>query len=293
VTYLAVGIDRGQRLPRRPAFSAQQTFQRRMLSILMPAYNEAHSIAENVCETVETMRALGIDFEIVVIDDGSMDGTVAAASSVLRTWPDHVRVVRCQRNEGKGNALICGAWYAKGDYVAFLDADMDLHPEQLARFFEIMTARNADAVIGSKFHPDSKVDYPLQRRIYSFFYYMLVRALFGLPVRDTQTGIKLFKREVLECVLPRILVKRFAFDLELLANAHHFGYRIVEAPVTLNFQRVCSRLRFNAVWNVLLDTLAIFYRMRILHYYDRHERAARPDGSAGSHEVVVPAIIGE
>jgi glycosyltransferase involved in cell wall biosynthesis len=265
-----------------------------VLSILMPAYNEAHSIAENVCETVETMHALGIDFEIVVIDDGSMDGTHAAASRALHTWPDRVRVVRCTRNEGKGNALICGTAYSRGDYVAFLDADMDLHPEQLANFFAIMRARRADAVIGSKFHPESKVEYPPLRRMYSFLYYVLVRALFGLPVRDTQTGIKLFKREVLDRVLPRVLVKRFAFDLELLANIHHFGYRIAEAPVTLNFQRVCSRLRLPAVWNVFLDTLAIFYRMRILHYYDRPLRApTQLDFAASSHEIVVPVTIGE
>ena len=265
-----------------------------MLSILMPAYNEASAIADNVCETVETMQSLGMDFEIVVIDDGSMDGTDAAASNALRAWPDHVRVVRCRRNEGKGNALTCGASYSRGDYVAFLDADMDLHPEQLASFFETMNERGADAVIGSKFHPASKLDYPLERRVYSFFYYLFVRALFGLPVRDTQTGIKLFKRSVLEKVLPRILVKRFAFDLELLANVHHFGYRIVEAPVTVNFQRVGSRLRLAAVWNVFLDTLAIFYRMRILRYYDRPERSAvKLDRVAGSHEIVVPVVIGD
>jgi glycosyltransferase involved in cell wall biosynthesis len=264
-----------------------------MLSILMPAYNEAKSIAENVCETVEVMHALHIDFEIVVIDDGSMDGTHAAASNALRRWPGHVRVVRCKRNEGKGNALICGTCYSRGDYVAFLDADMDLHPEQLASFFEIMHASDADAVIGSKFHPESKVDYPPMRRVYSFIYYMLVRALFGLPVRDTQTGIKLFRRPVLEDVLPRILVKRFAFDLELLANIHHFGYRTVEAPITLNFKRVCSRLRFPAIWNVFQDTLAIFYRMRILHYYDRPRTAMNLERAAGSHEIVAPIAIGE
>lgn len=267
---------------------------RPMLSILMPAYNEANSIAENVCETVETMHAAAIDFEIVVIDDGSMDGTHTAASSALRAWPDHVRVVRCTRNEGKGNALICGASYARGDYIAFLDADMDLHPEQLTTFLAIMDARPADAVIGSKFHPDSKVDYPPERRVYSFIYYMLVRTLFGLPVRDTQTGIKLFKRSVLERVLPRVLVKRFAFDLELLANVHHFGFAIAEAPVTVNFKRACNRLRLRAVWNVFLDTMAIFYRMRILHYYDRPERfAVNLDRAAGSHEIVVPVAIGE
>ena len=263
-----------------------------MLSILMPAYNEAHSIAENVCETVETMRALGIDFEIVVVDDGSLDGTHTAAINALRVWPECVRIVRCRRNEGKGNALICGTSYSKGEYVAFLDADMDLHPEQLENFFTIMKSRDADVVIGSKFHPQSKVEYPRLRRVYSFFYFLLVRSLFGLPVRDTQTGIKLFKREVLEHVLPRVLVKRFAFDLELLANVHHFGYRIVEAPVVVNFKRVCSRLRLPAVWNVFVDTLAIFYRMRILRYYDRPERLSEID-RAGSHEIVIPIPIGE
>jgi glycosyltransferase involved in cell wall biosynthesis len=265
---------------------------RTMLSILMPAYNEAQSIAENVCETVETMRGLGIDFEIVVVDDGSLDGTHTAAIDALRAWPECVRIVRCRRNEGKGNALICGTAYSKGEYVAFLDADMDLHPEQLESFFTIMKSSGADVVIGSKFHPLSKVDYPRLRRVYSFFYFMLVRSLFGLPVRDTQTGIKLFKREVLERVLPRVLVKRFAFDLELLANVHHFGYRIVEAPVVVNFNRVCSRLHLPAVWNVFVDTLAIFYRMRILRYYDRPERLRAID-RAGSHEVVIPIPVGE
>lgn len=264
-----------------------------MLSILMPAYNEARSIAENVCETVETMRALGVDFEIVVVDDGSLDGTHTAAIEALRVWPDRVRIVRCRLNQGKGNALICGTSYSKGEYVAFLDADMDLHPEQLERFFAIMQTNDADVVIGSKFHPSSRVEYPRLRRIYSFFYYMLVRSLFGLPVRDTQTGIKLFKREVLDRILPRVLVKRFAFDLELLANVHHFGYRIVEAPVEVNFKRVASRLRLGAVWNVFVDTLAIFYRMRILRYYDRPERFSTNIDRTGSHEIVIPIVIGE
>ena len=204
-----------------------------MLSILMPAYNEAQSIAENVCETVETMRGLGIDFEIVVVDDGSLDGTHTAAIDALRAWPECVRIVRCRRNKGEGNALICGTAYSKGDGRFWMPIWM-CTPSNSENFFAIMNSRGADVVIGSKFHPQSKVEYPRLRRIYSFFYFMLVRSLFGLPVRDTQTGIKLFKREVLEKVLAR-LVKQFAFDLELLANAHHFGYRIVEAPVVVNF----------------------------------------------------------
>ncbi len=151
-----------------------------MLSILMPAYNEASSIAENVCETVETMRALGVDFEIVVIDDGSLDGTHTAAIEALRAWPDHVRVVRCRRNEGKGNALICGASYSQRRVRRVSRRRHGPASRAARELLRDHEARGADVVIGSKFHPESQVDYPRLRRIYSFFYFLLVRALFGL-----------------------------------------------------------------------------------------------------------------
>jgi glycosyltransferase involved in cell wall biosynthesis len=182
-----------------------------------------------------------------------------------------VRIVRYDNNLGKGNALICGTCYATGDFVVFLDADMDLHPSQLPVFFEIMEISGADIVIGSKRHPASKVNYPLVRHIYSAVYYGIVRLLFGLPVKDTQTGLKLFKAGVLRRVFPRILAKRFAFDIEVLTNAHRLGYRIADAPVTLHYQRKMGRIKMRDVYVMLVDTLAIFYRMYIRRYYDRVE----------------------
>ncbi len=237
----------------------------------MPAFNEAQFIEHNVKETVKVLTTFEYDFEVIVIDDGSYDDTHLAALKARMTHPEKVRVVRYDRNKGKGNALICGTSYATGDYVVFLDADMDLHPEQLPTFFEILEAQNADVVVGSKFHPLSNVDYPPIRRIYSALYYAMVRLLFGLPIRDTQTGIKVFKTEVLRRVFPRVLVKRFAFDIEMLANAHRLGYKICEAPVTLRFRRIFGRVLMADVRNVFLDTIAIFYRMKIIRYYDRVE----------------------
>jgi len=171
--------------------------------------------------------------------------------------------------EGKGRAIKRALHYLSGDYTAFLDADMDLHPLQIQTLFDIMLLDKADIVIGSKFHPNSVVNYPGQRRIISYVYYLLVRLLFNLPCHDTQTGLKLFKTEVLRKVFPRILVKEFAFDLEVLVNAHHLGYRIAEAPITLKPQRRFGRIGAKAVFQTLWDTLAVFYRMRILRYYDR------------------------
>jgi glycosyltransferase involved in cell wall biosynthesis len=239
------------------------------ISVVMPAYNEAPRIIGNLREVAEALCAAGYDFEIVLVDDGSPDKTYLEALKFAETEARRVRVVHYDKNLGKGNALVCGTWFARGDYVVFLDADMDLPPAQLPTFFDIMRSTGADAVIGSKRHRDSKVDYPFMRRLYSVVYYSLVRVLFGLPVKDSQTGLKVFRSEVLERVLPRILAKRFAFDIELLANAHRLGYRIVDGPVTLEFRRKVGRIKLRDALNILIDTMAIYYRMYILHYYDR------------------------
>jgi len=94
--------------------------------------------------------------------------------------------------------------------------------------------------------------------------------LFGLPLRDTQTGLKVYEFKVLEKVFPKVLCKRYAYDLELLVNANHLGYKVVEAPVVLNFRRPkkWGRIGFNDLYLTGIDTLAIFYRMHILRYYD-------------------------
>jgi glycosyltransferase involved in cell wall biosynthesis len=240
------------------------------ISVIMPAYNEAPHILDNLREVVDTLAG-SYDYEVIVVDDGSPDRTYREALKFAAPDPSRVRVVRYDENLGKGNALMCGTWFARGQYVVFLDADMDLHPSQLPLFFDILDRTGADAVIGSKRHRDSKVDYPFVRRVYSIAYYSIVRLMFGLPIKDSQTGLKVFRSEVLQRVLPRILVKRFAFDIEVLANAHRLGYRIVDGPVTLEFRRKVGRIRFKDALNILIDTLAIFYRMHILRYYDHLE----------------------
>jgi hypothetical protein len=123
-------------------------------------------------------------------------------------------------------------------------------------------------VIGSKRHPLSNVDYPITRRVMSWCYQRLVRILFGLNVRDTQTGMKLIRRNVLDAVLPRMLEKRFAFDLEFLVVAKRLGHsRFLEAPVRLDY-KFASSVSPRAVFRILVDTAAIFYRLYILRFYD-------------------------
>jgi glycosyltransferase involved in cell wall biosynthesis len=239
------------------------------VSIVIPAYNEAEHIVATIEETIKTFNEFGCPWELIVIDDGSSDNTFEVLLELARKYPQQLIVNKNPFNIGKGRAIKKALHYVTGDYVVFLDADLDLHPLQVQTLFDIMRLDNADIVIGSKLHPNSVVEYPLQRRVISFIYYLLIRVLFDLPCHDTQTGIKLFKTEVLRKVFHRILVKKFAFDLEMLVNAYHMGYKIKEAPIVLRSQRRYGRIGLGVMIVTFWDTLAIFYRMRILKYYDR------------------------
>ncbi len=240
------------------------------VSVIMPAYNEQFQISKTVNETKKVLKGSGCDYEIVIVDDGSTDSTFAEASKISSLC-EEVQVIKCESNGGKGRALKFGFNHVQGDLVVFLDADLDLHPEQIHVLYQYLNDRESDVVIGSKRHPLSKLDYPFHRKIISNTYYLLIKTLFGLPIKDTQTGIKLFKYKVLEDIFPKVLAKRYALDLELLAIAHHRGYKIAEAPIVLDFKRR-GRIRPIDIYHVLIDTMAIFYRLYVLRYYDKPEK---------------------
>ncbi len=244
--------------------------EKNRLSIIIPVYRQAKTIARDIRHIVETLEDQPLPFEVIAVVDGDMDGSLAAARKVCDS---RVRVVGYKVNKGKGYAVRYGMAQSHGDIIGFMDAGGDLKSDGLGLMLETLLWEDADIVIGSKRHPRSKVHYPWMRRIFSWGYQMLTRVLFSINVRDTQVGMKLYKRKVLEDVLPRLLVKQFAFDIEILAVAYHLGYRkIIEAPVELNFEGVSSNITSTNFWKIILnmlkDTLAVFYRLRIRHYYD-------------------------
>jgi len=238
------------------------------LSVVVPAYKQEKTIVEDIKRIRETLEKMRFDYEIVVVVDGFVDKTYERAKKLRLK---KVKVVGYPTNKGKGYAVRYGMVRTKGDLVAFIDAGMDIDPNGLAMILEHMEWYGADIIVGSKRHPASQVEYPFLRKIYSLGYQILIWFLFGLKVKDTQTGLKIFKREVLEKVLPRLLVKRFAFDVELLAVARRLGFkRIYEAPVKIDTKqfKFTSTIKFKTVWEMLIDTLAVFYRLYILRYYD-------------------------
>ncbi len=236
-----------------------------ILSVIVPTYKDGPRVYDNLVNLDKALADIGDTYEIIVVSDGNNDNTHDEAR---RLDAPHVRVFHYARNMGKGFALRYGMARSHGEIVTFIDGDGDIDPVQIASYLQLMRRTEADIVVASKRHPQSEVVYPLARRVYSVTYQSLLRLLFSLKVRDTQVGLKLFRREVLSDVLPRIVVKRFAFDLELLVVANHLGYtNIVEAPVRIG-QRFSSTINRRAIMSILWETAAIFYRQRVLHYYD-------------------------
>jgi glycosyltransferase involved in cell wall biosynthesis len=233
------------------------------LSVVMPLYNEAPRIAANVEQTLGVLRMLG-PFELILVDDGSTDDSPGEIARLAHQFPGEV-VPLTMPHAGKGEALRRGAQLARGTFVVFIDADLDLPPEQILFFVAIQRVKKADAVIGSKMHPDSTVDYPLRRRIYSLGYFWLVKALFGLPVRDTQTGLKLVRRDLLLRALEQTKSQGFTLDLELLVHLVELGAVMVEAPVVVQHSMKFGGIGLGTVWAIFRDTFQTWRHVRSAH----------------------------
>lgn len=239
-----------------------------LVSIIIPAFRQDKTIVRDLRRIEKVLSQLRHDFEMIVVVDGIIDKTYEYAK---RLESAHIKVVSYDKNRGKGFAIRYGFVRAKGDIVGFIDSGMDLNPNGLSMLLEHFEWYGADIIVGSKRHPVSKVNYPLDRKIISHLSQIFIRLLFGLNVRDTQVGMKFFKRKVLEKVLPRLLVKQYAFDIEILTVAHSLGFkRIYEAPIELNWNMgsgITNQKLWHILYRTLWDTLAIFYRLKILRYY--------------------------
>jgi len=244
-----------------------------LISVVIPAYKQEKTIIANLRKVRDVLTKTRYPFEIICVVDGFVDETFKKAKKVEKT-DNRIKVFGYKTNRGKGYAVRFGMAKCKGDVIGFIDAGIDINPNGISMLLEHFEWYKADIIIGSKRHPVSKVTYPWQRRVLSFGYQLLVRLLFGLNVRDTQVGMKFFKREVVRKTLPRLLIKAFAFDIEMLAVANYLGFkRIYEAPVEIKLDfggtSVLTSQKFiRTVFWMFYDTLAVFYRLRILHFYD-------------------------
>lgn len=237
------------------------------LSLIIPTYRRARTIVGNVLQIKHVLDDIRYDYEIIVVVDGLIDNT---HERLKKAKVPKVKIYSYEENQGKAFAVRHGMEHARGDYIMFIDSGLEIDPNGISMLLEHMEWYNADIIVGSKRHPASQVNYSLFRKVLSYGYFSLVRMLFGVNVKDTQAGIKIFKRNVLKNILPRLVEKKFAGDLEILVVAKQLGYkRVFEAPIKLDydFSAVTDAATVNAIMGILRDTLSIFYRAFIMRYY--------------------------
>lgn len=242
------------------------------LSLIVPIYKREKTIYSELSQLWVVLKNTNYSFEIIgVVDGTSLDKSFDQAKKI-ESEKKEIKIFGYPTNKGKGQAVRYGMAKSTGDVVMFIDSGGDINPQGIIMLLEHMKWYNADIIIGSKMHVASKVNYPIKRRIFSWGYFMIVKTLFGLKIRDTQTGLKAYKRKVLEKVLDRLVVKRFAFDIEILAVANRLGFKkIYDAPVEIkgdfNQSSIKGFFQPNGLWWFFLDTFRVWYRMYILNYY--------------------------
>ncbi len=228
----------------------------------MPAYNEAECIADSIAAATQQFEAACQDFEIIVVDDGSTDGT----RGIVETVDDNrVRVVSYERNKGKGYALKEGFNYVTGEFSFLIDSDLEIWTRELDAYVRALEL--ADIVIGSKRHPLSVVRTPIVRKFLSLGFNILERLLTGVRASDTQAGLKAARSSALYRILPLLSVKKYAFDAELLAVASLLNFKIRELPVSIDLRATFSARQ---VFRMLIDLLGIAYRLRARRWYQKN-----------------------
>ncbi len=232
---------------------------RKYLTVVMPAYNEENIIYDNLFTVVADIEGFAGNYEIIVVNDGSSDST---REEVLRARKENPRIklISYKKNKGKGYAVRKGVLAADSEFTAFLDSDLDLPAYQLEGFLTKLKDSGADIAIGSKLHKSSNIEYSAARRLMSYVYYMMVKTLFRLNVKDTQTGLKLFRTDKIQPVFEKAVIDRFSFDIEILARANKAGLRIIELPVIIKPKRSSvrkSKISVRQILIMIIDTIKI------------------------------------
>ena len=202
------------------------------LTVIVPAYNEGHRLAAGMARFDAAVAAGAVDLrhtEVVVVDDGSTDGTATAARTLLASLPHH-RVLRLPSNQGKGAAVRAGIAGARSPYVAYMDADMAIDPLAVPLLLDGL--RDRDIVVGSRALRDSMVETTyVVRTLLSRLFNEVVTAGTRLGLKDTQCGFKAFRTPVARLLFHLVRIDRFAFDVEILTRARRLGLTIAEVPV--------------------------------------------------------------
>lgn len=238
------------------------------LSIVIPAYNEAKRLPETLqsiqdyFDGASSVSSLGRDdFEVIVVDDGSSDGT---ARDIQTKKLKNLKTIRYEENRGKGYAVKTGIMAAKGNYILMMDADGSTPITELDALWP---HRNEyEVVIGSRFATGSRFrTQKFHRMVMSKIGNLLFRVLFGLTIHDTQCGFKLFEAESAKRIFSHMKMERFVFDMEVLVLAKKFGYHIKEVPIKWQDSAGSTVRAAQTGWQSLKEILDLWRRTKKAH----------------------------
>jgi len=200
--------------------------------VIIPTYNEI----ENIENIIRAVFGLEKDFHILIIDDGSPDGTAGIVKQLQEEFPERLFLIEREGKLGLGTAYICGfKWSIQQgyDFIFEMDADFSHNPDDLPRLYVACAEQGADVAVGSRYCGGvNVVNWPLGRVLMSYFASVYVRMITGMNVRDTTAGFKCYKRTVLETIeLDKVRFKGYAFQIEMKYTAYKCGFKIVEIPI--------------------------------------------------------------
>ena len=225
--------------------------------ILIPTYNEK----ENISKIIEAVFSLPKDFHILIIDDGSPDGTADIVKSLQKQYPEKLFIEERKGKLGLGTAYIHGFKWALAhdyEYIFEMDADFSHPPEKLLELYKACTEGGADMAVGSRYTSGGRVkNWPLSRILISYFGSVYVRMITWMPVKDTTAGFVCYKRKVLETLdFDKITFVGYAFQIEMKYATWRLGFKIKEVPITFvdrkeGKSKMGGGIVNEAVWGVL------------------------------------------
>ena len=226
--------------------------------IIIPTYNEK----ENIEKMIRTLRSLEGDYHVLVIDDGSPDGTAAIVRSLQAEFPDALHMIERKGKLGLGTAYLTGFRWALEhgyDYIFEMDADFSHTPDDVPRLYAACAGGGADLAIGSRYcNGISVINWPIGRVIMSYYASAYVRTVLRMKVYDTTAGFKCYSRKVLEAIdFDRIRMHGYGFQIEMKYNAYKLGFKITEVPIIFEDRKegtskMSSGIFGEAFWGVLM-----------------------------------------
>lgn len=233
-----------------------------VVSVVLPAYNEADKLEGAVTKISQALKEYGYPYEIIIAEDGSTDGTTERAEELTQKYP-YVKHIHRERRMGRGAALNNAFKQCNGEVLVYTDLDLATDLKSLKPLVEAITVEGYDFSTGSRMMPESKVERTLRRSISSKTYNFLVRHMLGSKLKDHQCGFKAFKREPLLPLLDEVEATHWFWDTEIMVRAYRHGYKIKEIPVEWKSGKDTKVNLFKDSWNMFWQIISLWWKLKI------------------------------